>query len=298
MAGHPYFATSFLETCFVCPRITGCSETSGIQEKGERMDHSFPPPANGMFMPYAPLGMDAGVADDANLQIFRAFHGQRPDSIPDDLFRLRYEVYCMECAYLKADAALGGHERDDYDHCSTHFAAYTLDEALVGTVRLVTPAVHRAYPFELHCPTFPDFHMPPRTSCGEVSRLAVRRSHRRRRADSVQGVPGFSPQRQADHDPGARGDRRGAPSPMLLLGMYREMYRHSRALGIRYWFAAMERSLAHSLRRMGFSFDAIGPTADYYGKVTPYVLDLGELLPVLRVNNPPLLAWFDEVPRN
>lgn len=259
------------------------------------MDAAFPPPG---FMPYAPLGMDAQTADDANLQIFRAYHGQRPDEVPDDLFRLRHEIYCMECAYLKADAALGGCERDEYDQCSTHFAAYTIDEALVGTVRLVTPAAQRAYPFELHCPAFPDFSMPPRPSCGEVSRLAVRRSHRRRRADCVQGVPGFAPQRKADTDPHARPDRRAAPSPMLLLGMYREMYRHSRAHGIRYWFAAMERSLAHSLRRMGFTFDAIGPAADYYGKVTPYMLDLGELMPELGVRNPPLRAWLDELPQN
>jgi N-acyl amino acid synthase of PEP-CTERM/exosortase system len=242
-------------------------------------------------MPYAPLGLSRDATDYANLQIFRAYHGQHPEEVPDDLFRLRYEVYCMECAYLKADAALDGKECDDYDCCSTHFAAYTLEAALVGTVRLVTPAAQRAYPFEQYCPTFADFQMPARVKCGEVSRLAVKRSHRRRRADCVEGVPGFA------HPPCGPGmNRLNGVSPMLLLGMYREMYRHSRTHGIRYWFAAMERSLAHSLKRMGFSFDPIGPVADYFGKVTPYVLDLGELLPVLRANNPPLLAWFDEVP--
>lgn len=260
------------------------------------MDGSFPPSGN-IFMPYAPLGLDPQASNNANLQIFRAYHGHRPEEIPDDLFRLRYEIYCLECAFLRAEAAPDGRERDDYDHCSTHFAAYTIDETLVGTVRLVTPAEQRAYPFELHCTTFPEFRMPPRAKCGEVSRLAVKRSHRRRCADCVQGMPGFAPQHHADGPPGGRAERRGAVSPMLLLGMYREMYRHSRAHGIRYWFAAMERSLAHSLRRMGFSFDAIGPAADYYGKVTPYVLDLGELLPVLGASNPPLLAWFDEMPQ-
>jgi N-acyl amino acid synthase of PEP-CTERM/exosortase system len=255
------------------------------------MDRSFPPPGNAFFLPYAPLGLPQEAADTANMQIFRAYHGQRPEDVPDDLYRLRYEVYCMECAYLKADAALGGRECDDYDTCSTHFAAYTLDEDLVGTVRLVTPAAQRAYPFELHCPTFANFHMPVRAACGEVSRLAVKRSHRRRRADCVQGVPGF-----AQAHSGGRMERQCGVSPMLLLGMYREMYRHSMAQGIGYWFAAMERSLAHSLKRMGFTFDAIGPEADYYGKVTPYMLDLGALLPVLRESNPPLLAWFDEAP--
>ncbi len=243
------------------------------------MDHAL----RGDFLPYVPAGLSEQAADEANLQIFRAYHGQHPEQVPDELFRLRYEVYCKERGYLPADPALGGRERDEYDACSTHFAAYSEQQTLVGTVRLVTPPAQRVYPFERHCVTFDAFRMPPRAKCAEVSRLAVARSHRRRRGDSVQGVPGYGGQRHDDR-----------ASPMLLLGMYREMYRHSRSQGIRYWFAAMERALAHSLTRMGFTFDAIGPQADYYGKVTPYVLDLGALLPVLSAQNPPLLAWFDQ----
>jgi N-acyl amino acid synthase of PEP-CTERM/exosortase system len=152
------------------------------------------------------------------------------------------------------------------------------------------------FPFELHCSTFDGFRMPPHAQCAEISRLAVKRTHRRRRADSVLGIPGFAPQRGAGPTLSPEIERRSTNSPMLLLGMYREMYRHSRTKGIRYWFAAMERSLAYSLDKMGFVFQAIGPVADYYGDVTPYMLDLGELMPKLAENNPPLGAWFDEKP--
>ena len=260
------------------------------------MEYIFPALDYRAFLARAEFGSHEETVDHANRQIFRSFQGQRPGGVPNELFKLRYDVYCIERAFLPQDESYEGMEFDDYDDCATHFAAYTMDESLIGTVRLVTPRAPRAFPFELHCRPFDDFVMPPHAECGEISRLAVKRTHRRRRADSVIGIPGFAPQREASMLLSPEVERRSVNSPMLLLGMYREMYRHSRAKGTRYWFAAMERSLAYSLEKMGFRFKAIGPAADYYGQVTPYMLDLGVLMPELAENNPPLGAWFEEKP--
>jgi N-acyl amino acid synthase of PEP-CTERM/exosortase system len=261
------------------------------------MDYVFPELDYRAFLSRAEFGSHQETVDHVNRQIFRSYHGQRPDEVPNELFKLRYDVYCIERAFLKAEDAFDGMEFDDYDDRSMHFAAYTMDESLIGTVRLVTPRPRQPFPFELHCRTFDDYRMPPHGQCAEISRLAVKRTHRRRRADSVLGIPGFT-QRRDTAGPvfSPELERRSTNSPMLLLGMYREMYRHSRAKGIRYWFAAMERALAYSLEKMGFRFHAIGPEADYYGAVTPYMLDLGELMPKLAENNPPLGAWFEEKP--
>jgi N-acyl amino acid synthase of PEP-CTERM/exosortase system len=84
----------------------------------------------------------------------------------------------------------------------------------------------------------------------------------------------------------------GIDSPILLLGIYRAMYRHSRQAGIRFWYAAMERSLARSLDKMGFRFIPVGPQTDYYGAVTPYMADIHELEAALRRDNKALAAWF------
>lgn len=235
------------------------------------------------------------TVDHANSRIFRAYRGHT-GTAPNDIFRLRHQVYCVECAFLHPDDSIDGMESDDYDHASTHFAAYTMDEKLVGAVRLVKPGKARPYPFELHCEVFGDVQLPDRDKAAEVSRLVVKKSHRRRRADSVLGVPGFgqAPGNEIEIDPSV--DRRDNTSPMLLLGMYREMYRHSQEAGIRYWYAAMERSLAHALGKMGFRFTPIGPKADYYGAVTPYILDLHELGRKLVHNNPELAAWFNQKP--
>ena len=260
------------------------------------MEYVFPALDYHALLSRAEFGSHEETVDHANRQIFRSYKGHRPGEVPNELFKLRYDVYCIERAFLKADESYDGMEFDDYDDCSMHFAAYTMEEALIGTVRLVTPRAPRAYPFELHCRTFDGFQKPAHHLCGEVSRLAVKRTHRRRRADSVQGIPGFTPPRAPGMVLSPEVERRSNDSPMLLLGMYREMYRHSRDNGIRFWFAAMERSLAYSLAKMGFQFEAIGPVADYYGDVMPYMLDLGELMPQLAENNPPLGAWFEEKP--
>ena len=245
------------------------------------------------FLARAEFGAEETV-DHVHQQIFRSYQGNVPGKIPNDIFKLRYDVYCVECAFLPPDDGINGLEVDDFDDCSTHFAAYTMEESLTGTVRLVHPHLPRQFPFELHCKTFADFVMPPRAECGEISRLAVKRTHRRRRADSVLGIPGFN----AGDAPtsSATTAKRERTSPMLLLGMYREMFRHSRTCGMRYWFAAMERSLARSLAKVGFNFEPIGPQADYYGAVTPYVVDLNVLAERIHQSNPVLGAWFSEKP--
>ena len=248
------------------------------------------------FLSRVDFGAHQETIDHDNRKIFRASRGGHIGNIPGDIFRLRHQVYCLECAFLHPEQYADGMEFDDYDDVSTHFAAYTMDEKLVGAVRLVQPEAPKPYPFELHCEVFSDFELPEREQSAEISRLVVKKTHRRRRADSVLGIPGFmSPQEpEVGFDPSV--DRRDHSSPMLLLGMYREMFRHSQDCGVRYWYAAMERSLAHALKKMGFRFMAIGPEANYYGSVTPYVLDLHDLRRKLSASNPALAAWFNEKP--
>jgi N-acyl amino acid synthase of PEP-CTERM/exosortase system len=217
-----------------------------------------------------------------------------------DLFRqiaaLRYDVYCLECGYLDPKDYPSAVELDDYDDRSAHVAAHNVDNLLVGTVRLVQADASQRFPFEEHCPVFPDFAFPPREQCGEVSRLVVRKSFRRRPGDSLQGVSKDFQEKGsvgAIAPPAAVKERR-SNSPEILLGLYREMFRFSRQTGVRYWFAAMEQPLARSLSKMGFQFNPVGPETDYYGPVTPFMADLHDLETTLEAQNPLLNAWFHD----
>lgn len=215
-----------------------------------------------------------------------------------EIFGLRYEVYCLERHFLPQEEFQNGLESDEYDQFSTHVAAFTLENLIIGTVRLVQPSPDQIYPFETHCSIFDDYTMPSREQAGEVSRLVVRKTHRRRRGDSMEGISAeFQEKGNAQSiKPHGGGKHREGNSPMLLLGLYREIYRYSRKNGIRYLYAAMERSLARSLNKMGFVFVPIGPQTDYYGPVTPFILDLDELDKRLKSDNEFLAAWFTDEP--
>lgn len=201
---------------------------------------------------------------------------------------LRYQVYCKECGFLSSDDFPQGLESDEYDVHSAHFATMDRRDQLAGYVRLVKPDAISTFPFQMHCVGLLDgVVLPPSEQSAEISRLMVREDYRRRLGDiPPSGAPG-------DEAVNAKvADERRSGSPQILLSLYREMYHYSLEHEIRYWYAAMERSLARALVRMGFGFQQIGPTTDYYGPVSPYVADLRVLEAKLAQGNPALLAWM------
>lgn len=216
----------------------------------------------------------------------------RSDSVMLQVQSLRYDVYCRECHFLNARDYPDHLESDEYDAQSAHFAAFGLDEGLAGYVRLVRPDAIESFPFQNHCVELLEgIQLPPAVKSAEISRLMVRENLRRRRGDLVTGGS------TGDSAPPPAFEQRDS-SPQILLSLYREMYAHSLRNGIRYWYAAMERSLARVLSRMKFCFQQIGPATNYFGPVAPYMADLRELEVGLARSNPALLAWMQVLPGN
>jgi N-acyl amino acid synthase of PEP-CTERM/exosortase system len=208
-------------------------------------------------------------------------------------YRLRFDVYCVDCAYLDATDYPTPRETDLYDDQSTHFFAYNLGDELVGYVRLVHHVSQRPFPWQLYCrDLLAGVALPEGDQCAEVSRLMVRRDYRRRATDLVTGID-----TAADEISAVEGGERRRRSPQIMLSLYRQMYQHSRPAGIRYWFAAMERPLARALQGMGFTFQRIGAEVDYFGPVAPYLADIDQLEAALAAKNPSLLAWMRATPR-
>ncbi|MBX9868256.1 MAG: PEP-CTERM/exosortase system-associated acyltransferase, partial [Burkholderiaceae bacterium] len=175
---------------------------------------------------------------------FRIVNHRIPDeNLLEEIFKLRYEVYCLERHFLPEEEFRDGLEHDDYDECSTHVAAFTHEDQVIGTVRLVQPSISQPYPFEAHCSIFEHFEMPDRSMAGEVSRLVVKKNYRRRRGDSMEGVSAEFIEKGDARISKLKRNGRESNSPLLLLGLYHEIYRYSRKNGIRYLYAAMERSL-------------------------------------------------------
>jgi N-acyl-L-homoserine lactone synthetase len=171
-----------------------------------------------------------------------------------ETYRLRYEAYCVERTFLRADDHPHGLETDEFDRFATHFA--TLDDygQVVGTIRLVSPSMF-GFPLFRHCTLFPDQEAlyARSNSVVELSRLTVAAQQRPR---------GF----------GAKG---------ALFSLYQAVYFYTKRQGITHWLMAAEQSLQRILVAYGFPFRTAGPTVDYWGPVAPYVLELAELDQIL-----------------
>ena len=200
---------------------------------------------------------------------------------------LRFDVYCAECRFLAAQDYPEGRESDEHDAVSAHFCALDRNERLSGYVRLVPSDSEGRFPFQTHCLSLFDLVvLPDPATAGEISRLMVHQQYRRRRGDTLSGVTVFS-----DTVPAV--ERRN-DSPLIMLSMFRQMYVYSVSNDIRFWYAAMERSLARALMRLGFAFNPIGPETDYYGPVAPYLADLRDLEQKVGEAKPDLLSWMRE----
>ena len=204
-----------------------------------------------------------------------------------ETFKLRYQVYCLEREFLRAEEHPTESESDHFDAASEHFSAYDRHQQIAGSVRLVNNSPEHGYPFQSHCPVFPDVWLPPNEEAQEISRLVVSKQYRRRQGDNWFGVSEENPDDLPEDIAAKRGGH-----PIIVLGMYREMYRYSKQNGIHYWYAAMERSLVRLLSRYGFDFKPVGPQIDYYGPVAIYLASLAELEQRLSAESPELFDWF------
>jgi N-acyl amino acid synthase of PEP-CTERM/exosortase system len=206
-----------------------------------------------------------------------AFHVDPGDVVAlQAVFAMRFEVYCRDRHFLPEADYPDGQERDAYDRRSEQVLALDREERPAGAIRLVRSVVPGDLPFEEHCPElWPGSAVADRRTCAEISRMVVHRDFRCRREASQE----------------AGGDGRSR-MPLLLLALYRQLYRISRDQGIRWWYAAMEVPHARAFAGLGFTFAAIGPVTDYYGPVAPYRADLRAIEASLAATQPRLLDWL------
>lgn len=207
------------------------------------------------------------------------------------------QIHGLRDAAALADdtpADLGG---DDADAWAVHALAWDRQQQLAAAVRLVQPPAGHDFPFLQTFPHIDRATLPARGQAAEVSALVVRARYRRRAGDSLHGVTAeFSEHGQARTilPVFGRARQRGR-GPLLLLGLYRELLRHSREYGIAYWYAALDRPLARSLEQMGLPFRPVGPQLPA-GQPGLHLLELAHCRAQLRQQNRFLAAWFDDEP--
>lgn len=213
---------------------------------------------------------------------------ENQDPFIKEIYSLRYQVYCRECGFLPFERYTDQLEMDEYDKQSVYFSAINFSNELLGGARLVIGDDVQQFPMTSSCETFPEFKHPNNALAAEISRLIIKPTLRRRESDNLQGMGRRDIFRTHVKDMG----NVYSGNQLLLFSLYRAMYRYSKRMGIKYWYSAIETSLALSLQDSGFNFTPIGPETDFYGKVTPFITNLMDLENSLNRLNPHLAQWM------
>jgi len=204
----------------------------------------------------------------------------RIDHMPELLaacYRLRYQVYCIERGFLSPADYRDGVEVDEFDRHAWHFATVDSCGNVLATARLVLPSI-LGLPLFRHCTIFSDEHEPhePAHSVVEVSRLSMSRQVR---------------------TPGSRQVQSGSVAASfgrdeVTYSLYRALYQASKRAGFTHWLVAIEASLQRAVRAYAFPFRPIGPPIDYFGPVSPYLMNLSVFDRVVLGGTMPRLNGF------
>ncbi len=222
------------------------------------------------------------------------FRRVETESELQEVFRLRYQVYCTECGFESPQDHPDGLETDEYDAYSTHFIAIDSDKRIVGSVRLIKNS-ELGFPIEKYCnPSFDTTRL-PKDRVVEISRLAISKVYRRRTIDGLYGTYDGD---GGDGGNGKSGLKRRNNRPNIILGLFKAMYRESKWLGVVNWYVAMERSLYVLLRKYGFDFYAVGAEVQYHGRRKPYISRIGNLESTIAKERPEVFKFFTDWTRD
>jgi N-acyl-L-homoserine lactone synthetase len=185
----------------------------------------------------------------------------------DEVFRLRYQVYCVERHF---EPGQGGVEIDAYDDMARHvLLRHRVSGQAIGTVRLVIPRLKAPWadlPME-RVADLPRLRTLPRPCIAEVSRFAL--SKELRAASASLGC-------------------------LARLALVRGIVQLSDSLGVTYWCALMEPKLLRLLAMSGIHFVPIGGLVDHHGLRQPSYVGLDDMLKRVRQEKPAVWEFITE----
>lgn len=214
------------------------------------------------------------------------------DELKIEVYKLRYQVYCIENKFENCAQYPDGLEFDDYDQRSVHYLIqHRKSGEYAATTRLILPNVDnpkKLFPLEQYCMIDNVAVMQPinRMHLGEVSRFCVSKLFKKRKNEGhTLGAIGSDQQFCLTLN-----ERR--TFPLMSLALIACIIKASHENDIHYVYATMERSLLHFLSSLGINFIKIGPQADYHGPRWPTVIKIMDMLNCVAEVNPDLWNLF------
>lgn len=198
--------------------------------------------------------------------------------------RIRHDVYCEDLGFepVRED----GIEIDAHDdrslHCLLRSAAPPHHG--IGSVRVIQPDLSdpgRLFPFEITCADVIDRRLcdplaMDRSKIGEISRLAVRSTHRRRKGEFNTGEGNQGYKESPDEDKGTQ------LLPYIPISLYMGAVVMASMNGIETLFMLTEPRLAEHFSKLGVRITIIGDPVDHRGLRVPSYLVVPEVGPGLR----------------
>jgi len=192
----------------------------------------------------------------------------------DQVFALRYQVYCVEHQFEDPAKYPTHREHDVFDAVSQHIAlSYRISGEVVGTCRLIFPsdAAPTALPIMslLGADARAELQAYPIDEMAEISRYIVSKALRRRRGEDEFPDVGYSP---FDVESARR------LMPHLTLGLIQGLLQLVSSGQVRYFCASMRPSLLRLLGQLGLKFKTVGPLVNHHGLRQPCIAAVSDLL--------------------
>jgi N-acyl amino acid synthase of PEP-CTERM/exosortase system len=200
------------------------------------------------------------------------------DALRQEVYKLRYQVYCIEKGFENPEAHPDCMEYDEYDICSSHYLIRHIEsDCYMATTRLILPDHHnpkKLFPIETHSQINKAILKDvDRAHLAELSRFCVSKQFRRRANEQDLLVTNDD---LSDGDFSRKKEKNNSAN--LTLALFSCGMKISAEHDIRYWYAIIEPALKRVVAGFGIHVIEIGLPIDFRGTRVPCFIKLDDML--------------------
>lgn len=231
--------------------------------------------------------------DNNFVDVFNEYFQMIPavtDELKKEVYKLRYQVYCIETGFEDPEQYPDGMEFDEFDSHSVHYLIYHRKlEVYMATTRLILPDTNNPdnlFPIEIHSQidNFDALKHISRNYLAEASRFCVSKQFRRRK-NEMNTITGINTRINTRGNSGSSSEQENVFTqderrifPHITLALFACLIKMSYENNIQDWYAVMEPALIRVFSTLGMNFIGIGPLTDYHGKRRPCTIKVKDLL--------------------
>jgi N-acyl amino acid synthase of PEP-CTERM/exosortase system len=210
------------------------------------------------------------------------------DDLKNEVYKLRYQVYCIENNFESPSQFSDQIESDAYDQYSVHYLIrHKKSGFYAATTRLILPDANnpeKLFPLEEYCEIDNFEVMQPinRAHLAEVSRFCVSKKFKKRQ-NEAHTLAAISSDWQ---NYSTQNKRRNNFPHIITFALIACCIKASYENDIHYLYGTLEPPWFRFLSLSGINFIKIGPLIDYHGERWPAVIKITDLLDSVNAKNP------------